>query len=109
MVASVSAQVARAVSIIWAEKTSRPPYFSVQTPKNSRVMEPVRMGVATRRPNWVSFRPSSPLMATPMMEKIVQTAKQAVKAMVLRLNARVWSAREAVATVCMAGTPARMA
>jgi hypothetical protein len=29
------------------------------------------------------------LMATPMMEKIVQTAKQAVKAIVLRLNARV--------------------
>jgi hypothetical protein len=50
---------------------------------------PSGSGVATSRPNWVSFRPSSPLMATPMMEKIVQTAKQAVKAMVLRPRARV--------------------
>ena len=71
------------------EKTSRPPYFSVQTPRKIRVSDPVRIGVATSRPNWVSFRPSSPLMATPMMEKIVQTAKQAVKAIVLRLKARV--------------------
>jgi hypothetical protein len=52
-------------------------------------MEPVRIGVATSRPNCVSFRPSSALMATPIMEKIVQTAKQAVKAIVLRLKARV--------------------
>jgi len=67
-----------------------------------RVSDPVRIGVATRRPNWVSFRPSSPLMATPMIENIVQTAKQAVKAIVLNAKARDWSAREAVATVCMA-------
>jgi hypothetical protein len=87
--ASVSAQVASAVRIICPEKTRRPPYFSVQTPRNSRVIDPVRIGVATSRPNWVSFRPNSALMATPMMEKIVQTAKQAVKAIVLRLNARV--------------------
>ena len=85
---SVSAQVAIAVRSIWAEKTSRPPYFSVQTPRNRRVTEPVRMGVATRRPNWDSVRPSSPLLATPMMENIVHTAKQAVKAIVLRPRAR---------------------
>ncbi|KAF0113117.1 MAG: hypothetical protein FD150_2146, partial [Rhodobacteraceae bacterium] len=64
-----------------------------------RVNEPVRIGVATKRPNCVSFSPSSPLMATPMIEKIVQTAKQAVKAIVLSVRARVWSAREAVVAV----------
>ncbi len=70
--------------------------------------DPVRIGVATSRPNWVSFRPSSPFMATPMIEKIVHTAKHAVKAIVLSPSARFWSAREAVAADCMAGSPAGM-
>ncbi|MCA8884380.1 MAG: hypothetical protein KDA50_11645, partial [Rhodobacteraceae bacterium] len=43
--------------------------------------------------------------ATPMMEKIVHTAKQAVKATVLSPRARVWSEREAVAVVCMTEPP----
>ena len=41
------------------------------------------------RPNWVSESPSSALILTPMMEKIVQTAKQTVKASVDMDNARV--------------------
>jgi hypothetical protein len=44
-----------------------------------------------------------------MIEKIVQTAKQVVKAIVLSVRARDWSAREAVTVVGMAETPARMA
>ena len=38
-------------------------------------------------------------MATPMIEKIVQTAKQAVKAIVLRARARFWSGLEMLASV----------
>ena len=53
-----------------------------------RTSEPVRIGVPTSRPNWVSFSPSSSLMRTPMMEKIVHTAKQTVKAMVDMRRAR---------------------
>jgi hypothetical protein len=45
--------------------------------------DPVKIGVAISRPNFVSLRPSSPLMAMPMIEKIVQTAKHAAKANVL--------------------------
>ena len=53
-----------------------------------RTSEPVRIGVPTSRPNSVSLSPSSSLMRTPMMEKIVQTAKQTVKAMVDIQSAR---------------------
>ena len=42
----------------------------------------------TSRPNWVSFSPSSCLIWMPMIEKIVQTAKQTVKAMVESQSAR---------------------
>ena len=41
-----------------------------------------------RRPNWVSFSPSSCLIRMPMIEKIVQTAKQIVKEMVESQSAR---------------------
>jgi hypothetical protein len=54
-----------------------------------RTSEPVRIGVPTSRPNSVSESPSSSLMRTPMIEKIVQTAKQTVKAMVDIESARV--------------------
>ena len=47
--------------------------------RSRRISEPVRIGVPTSRPNWVSLRPSSCLMRMPMIEKIVQTAKQTVK------------------------------
>ncbi|MDZ7748329.1 MAG: hypothetical protein U5K43_05400 [Halofilum sp. (in: g-proteobacteria)] len=62
--------------------TSRPPYFSVQIPRKMRLIEPVSTGVATSRPNWVSLRPRSCLILTPMIEKIVHTAKHTVNASV---------------------------
>jgi len=43
--------------------------------------------VPTSKPNWVSLRPSSAFISTPMIAKIVQTAKQAVKANVLSQSA----------------------
>ena len=59
-----------------------------------RTSEPVRIGMPISRPNWVSLSPSSALMLTPMIEKIVHTAKQTVKAMVdmdsARVAARSW-------------------
>ena len=69
-------------------KITLPPYWSVQTPRNSRTSDPVRIGVPTSRPNCVSFRPSSCLISIPMIAKIVQTAKQMVNANVLRPSAR---------------------
>ena len=48
----------------------------------------VRIGVPTSRPNWVSERPRSFLIWMPMMAKIVQTAKQTVKANVDSQSAR---------------------
>ena len=63
-------------------KTIRPPNCSVHTPRKIRESDPVRIGVATRRPNSVSFRLSSLLIWIPMMEKIVQTAKLMVNAKV---------------------------
>ena len=46
------------------------------------------MGVAIRRPNWVSDKPRSSLIRMPMMEKMVHTAKHRVKANVDRPRAR---------------------
>ena len=53
-----------------------------------RDSEPVRIGVPTSRPNSVSLSPSSLLMRMPMIEKIVHTAKQTVKARVDIQSAR---------------------
>ena len=50
--------------------------------------EPERIGVPTSKPNSASLRPSFCLMPIPIMEKIVQTAKQTVKAAVLAIRAR---------------------
>ena len=47
---------------------------------NSRDTAPVRIGVPTSRPNSVSLRPSCFWIWMPMIEKSVQTAKQAMKA-----------------------------
>ena len=80
-----------AEAIITSVYTSRPPYWSVQIPRNIRLTEPVRTGVATRRPNWVSVRPRSCLILTPMIEKIVQTAKQKTNAIVLMPSIWCWS------------------
>ena len=65
---------------------------------NSREMDPVRIGVPTRRPNSVSLRPSRFLISIPMIEKTVHRAKQAVKEMVLAASAqRRWPS---VAFIC---------
>jgi uncharacterized membrane protein len=66
---------------------SRPPNCSVRMPRKMRLTEPIRIGVATSRPNWLSLRPSSVLMRGPMIEEIVHTAKQTVKAKVERTRA----------------------
>ncbi len=68
--------------------TIRPPYWSDQMPSISRISDPVRIGVPTSRPNCVSLRPRSRLIWTPMMAKIVHTAKHTVKATVESHSAR---------------------
>ena len=68
--------------------TTRPPYWSDQMPRIRRINEPVRIGVPTSRPNCVSVRPRSFLIWTPMIAKMVQTAKQTVNEMVDSHNAR---------------------
>ena len=78
-----SSQAATAVTAISTVYTMRPPYWSVQIPRKMRLKDPVRIGVATRMPNSVSLSPRSCLMRIPMMEKMVQTAKQTVNANVL--------------------------
>jgi hypothetical protein len=47
-----------------------------------RMSEPLKIGVPTSSPNCVSFSPRSFLICTPMIEKIVHTAKQTVNAIV---------------------------
>src|SRR4051794_24719461 len=68
-------------------KTSRPPYWSVQIPSTRRIRLPVSTGVPMSRPNWESVSPRSRFTCTPRIEKIVQTAKQTVKAAVEDHNA----------------------
>ena len=53
-----------------------------------RISDPLRIGVPIRSPNWVSLNPSSCLIRMPMIEKIVQTAKQMVKERVESQSAR---------------------
>jgi hypothetical protein len=52
-------------------------------PRRTRTSDPVRIGVPTSSPNSVSESPSSSFTPRPMIEKIVHTAKHAVKATVL--------------------------
>ena len=66
----------------------RPPYWSAQIPRMRRISDPVSIGVPTSSPNWVSERPRSFLIWMPMIAKIVQTAKHAVKAIVDSQRAR---------------------
>ena len=49
----------------------------------------------------MSLRPSSSLIDTPIMEKIVHTAKQTVNANVLKPSARYWSPRVTPSSTCM--------
>ena len=88
VVAKVSRYTQAAVVSIGMPNTQRPPYLSVHIPRKSRLIEPVRMGVAISRPNWVSDSPRSSLMRIPMMEKMVHTAKHRVKAKVDKPSAR---------------------
>src|SRR5512141_1690294 len=60
-------------------------------PSGRRTREPVRMGVATSRPNSVSLRLSSALILIPMTENITQTAKFTAKASVLADSAEICS------------------
>ena len=87
----VSNQTQTAVTSICSGNMTRPPICSVHTPRKIRLIEPVSTGVATRRPNWLSLSPSSVFICTPMIEKIVQTAKHTVKAKVLSPSALYWS------------------
>ncbi|MBP1293962.1 putative membrane protein [Bradyrhizobium elkanii USDA 61] len=57
-------------------------------PSTSRINDPLKIGVPTSKPNSVSFSPSSCLIRIPMIEKIVQTAKQIVKEIVESQSAR---------------------
>src|SRR3569623_1242977 len=59
-------------------------------PSARRISDPVRIGVPTSRPNSVSLRLSCCLIWTPMMAKMVQTAKHTVKAIVDIHSARPW-------------------
>src|SRR3546814_6434270 len=65
----------------------RPPIRSARMPSGRRDNAPVKIGMPTRSANWVSLRPNSRWMRTPMMEKIVQTMKHAAKASVLMTSA----------------------
>src|SRR6476619_7952862 len=60
-------------------------------PNGRRTSEPVRIGVATSRPNSVSLRLSSALILIPMTENITQTAKFTAKASVLAASAEICS------------------
>src|SRR6266498_2617530 len=60
-------------------------------PSGRRTSEPVRMGVATNRPNSVSLRLSSALILIPITENITQTAKFTAKASVLAASAETCS------------------
>ena len=55
-------------------------------PRKILLNEPVKIGVATRIPNWVSLNPRLALICRPIIEKIVHTAKQTVNARVLEAN-----------------------
>jgi hypothetical protein len=88
VVAWVSIQVAAAPHSITSAISVRPPNWSDQIPRNTRLTDPVSTGVAMSRPNWVSVRPSCALIWMPMMEKIIHTAKHTVKAKVLSHRAR---------------------
>lgn len=57
-------------------------------PSSGRLIEPVRIGVATSKPNSVPDRPSSVCNSTPTMEKITQTARHTLKAKVQSHSAR---------------------
>ncbi len=58
-------------------------------PSGNRTSEPVRIGVATSRPNSVSLRLSCCLIRMPMMENMVHTAKFTAKAKVFIVSTEI--------------------
>ena len=62
---------------------TRPPIWSVHTPSSTRDSDPVRIGMPASNPSSVSLKPRSCWILTPMIEKIVHTAKHTVNAKVL--------------------------
>ena len=64
----------------------RPPNRSVHMPSGRRISEPVSTGIATSRPNCVSFSPRFFLIGMPITANIIQTMKQTVNAVVLAVT-----------------------
>ncbi len=79
-------QIGTMLESIKTVKTMRPPNLSVHIPSGRRISEPVRIGVAASRPNWVSVSCRPVLIGMPMMENITHTAKQTVKARVFMVR-----------------------
>ena len=79
-------QIAGTVAAMSSVMTIRPPYRSVQIPRGTRIKDPVKTGVAVRRPNCVAFRFNNFLMGMPMTPNIIHTMKQTVNARVLTIK-----------------------
>ena len=77
-VASATNQVATAAMIITPKKSRLPPCRSAHTPSTTRIREPDRNGTPRSNPNCVSERPYCRWISTPMIAKIVHTAKQPI-------------------------------
>src|SRR5512137_372850 len=74
------------VDSIRMKNTMRPPNLSVHMPSGNRIRDPVKTGVATRIPNWVSLRPRDALMGMPITANIIQIMKHTVKDNVLAVT-----------------------
>ena len=64
----------------------RPPNLSHNIPTGSLNNEPVKIGVATNNPNWVSDKSRRSFMGMPIIENITHIAKHDVNANVLAVN-----------------------
>ena len=79
-------KIGMTVDSISTKNTMRPPNLSVHMPNGTRINEPVSTGIATSRPNWVSFSPSVFEIGTPITANIIQTMKHTVNAVVLAVT-----------------------
>ncbi|MNN36233.1 hypothetical protein D3C81_1501200 [compost metagenome] len=68
-------------------------------PSGTRISEPLSTGMAARRPNSVSFRPSCCLSGMPSTANTIQTAKQMVNANVLEASTPL-ARREIAGALC---------
>jgi len=78
VVALATNQVATAATAITPKKSRLPPCRSAHTPSTTRISEPDRNGTPRSSPNSVSERPYCRWISTPMIAKIVHTAKQPI-------------------------------